>query len=49
MPIDEVLFVDGITRRVYLDVDGRQYVLGDDGQPVYGVWIYVDEPEIVGQ
>ena len=42
-----VLFIDGVTRPVFLDVDGRQFVLDDEGRPVYGVWVYVDEPEIV--
>ena len=46
-PINSIPFIDGITRLVYLDADERQYLLDDKGQPVYGVWIYVDEPEIV--
>jgi hypothetical protein len=46
MPIGEVLFVDGVARPVYLDADGRQYVHGDAGKPVYGTWVYIDEPEI---
>jgi hypothetical protein len=42
--IGRVLFVDGQRRDVFLDRDGRQYV--EDGMnPVYGVWIDVDEPE----
>jgi hypothetical protein len=32
-------FLDGTTRPVYADADGRQFVQDDDGQPVYGVWI----------
>jgi hypothetical protein len=40
-------FIDGVTRPVFLDADGRQSVLDDDGQPIYGVWILIDEPEIV--
>jgi hypothetical protein len=31
-------FADGATREVYLDPNGRQYVL-DDGCKVYGVWL----------
>jgi hypothetical protein len=31
-------FVDSITRPVYQQSDGRQYVR-DDGNPVFGVWI----------
>ena len=37
-------FVDGVTREVFADPDGRQFVLDNDGNPVYGVWIYVPEP-----
>ena len=40
-------FTDGSQREVYEDDDGRQFVLDDEGQPVYGVWIVVDEPVIV--
>jgi len=29
----------GSTRTVYLDLAGRQYVLGDDGRRVYGKWL----------
>ena len=35
-------FTDGSTRVVYTDRQG-QYVLGDDGEPVYGVWLRLDE------
>jgi hypothetical protein len=31
------------TRPVYRDDTGRQYVLDDDGEPVYGVWLHLDE------
>ena len=37
------LFVDGIRRPVCADPDGRQYVLGYDGEKVYGVWLLVEE------
>ena len=47
VPIASIPFLDGTTRPVYLDADGREYVLNDDGQPVYGEWIYLDEPEIL--
>jgi hypothetical protein len=43
--IGEVLFVDGVTRPVYQQRDGRQYVLGEGRQPVYGVWILLEEDE----
>jgi hypothetical protein len=46
-PFASIPFVDGITREVYLDADGRQYVLDADGQPVYGIWVYIDEPLIL--
>jgi len=40
-PLASVSFIDGVTRTVFLDVDGRQYVLDNDGNPVYGSWIYI--------
>jgi hypothetical protein len=41
--------VDGVTRAVYEDADGRQWVVGRDGEKVYGVWVRpADEPLIVG-
>ena len=46
-PIGSIPFIDGIVHDVFLDADGKQYVFDNDGQPVYGVWIYIDEPEIV--
>jgi hypothetical protein len=46
-PLASIPFIDGIVRPVFLDVDGRQYVLDNDGNAVYGSWIYVDEPLIV--
>ena len=42
-PIGSIPFTDGATRPVFLDADGRQYILGDDQNRVYGVWIYIDE------
>jgi hypothetical protein len=48
-PIARVRFVDGIERAVYEDADGRQYVVGYDGERVYGQWLPpADEPMIVG-
>jgi anti-anti-sigma factor len=32
-----------VNRPVYCSDDGRQYVLDDDGEPVYGVWLHPDE------
>ena len=37
------LFTDGGRRPVYADSDGRQYVLGYDGEKVYGVWSLIEE------
>jgi hypothetical protein len=45
--ISSIPFVDGVTRPVYLDADGRQFVLDVDGTPIYGVWVLIDEPEFV--
>ena len=36
-------FVDGSTRIVFEDARG-QYVLDDDEERVYGVWLLPDEP-----
>jgi hypothetical protein len=43
--IGERLFVDGVTRDVFLDVDGRRFVLDQEGNPIHGVWIFVPEPD----
>jgi len=32
-----IWFVDGIKRRIFEQRDGRQYVLDDDDEPIYGV------------
>jgi hypothetical protein len=32
-------FADGATRAVRLDAAGKQYVLGSDGERVYGTWL----------
>ncbi len=37
--IARVPFVDGVTRDVFEDAGGRQFVLDDGGDPQYGVWI----------
>ena len=36
-PAAHVQFAGGPMRPVF-EVDGRQFVLGDDGVPIYGVW-----------
>ena len=38
-------FADGSWREVYAGADGRQYVLGYDGEKVYGVWLLLEEDE----
>jgi hypothetical protein len=46
--VAEVPLVDGMVRTVYEESDSRQFVLGDDGQRVYGVWVLpADEPQEV--
>jgi hypothetical protein len=48
-PIAEVPFVDGVVRPRVRRSGGRQFVIGDDGKPVYGVWLRPpDEPREVG-
>ena len=42
--IGQRVFTDGVTRDVYLDATG-QYVLGDDGRQVRGVWLLIDQEE----
>jgi hypothetical protein len=48
-PIGSIPFADGIARPAFLDAGDRQYLLDEEGQPVYGVWVYIDEPEIVNR
>jgi hypothetical protein len=36
--ISRVRFADGAERDVFEQLDGRQYVLDDDGEPTHGVW-----------
>ena len=46
--IGRVPFVGGVTRDVYEDSDGRQWVVGYDGERVYGGWLApADEPRFV--
>lgn len=50
--IARVCFNDGSKRDVYQEEDGRQFVIGYEGERVYGVWYYEpqpDEPVIVWQ
>jgi hypothetical protein len=46
--VGRVPFVDSVTRDVYEDADSRQWVVGYDGERVYGVWVTpADEPVMV--
>ena len=46
--IGPVPFVDGVTRDVYEDGDGRQWVVGYEGERVYGIWLApANEPLMV--
>jgi hypothetical protein len=44
-------FTDGTRRPVHADPDGRQWIIGDDGERVYGVWLpeedAADKPVVV--
>jgi hypothetical protein len=46
-PIGSTPCADGSLRTVFLDHDGRQFVLGNHGAPVFGIWLFVDDPQIV--
>jgi hypothetical protein len=49
--VARVLFSDRTTRCVYQAEDGRQFVIGNEGERVYGMWFIprdeADEPVIV--
>ncbi len=46
--IGRVPFVDGVTRDVYEEDDGRQWVVGYEGERVYGVWVApADDPVMI--
>jgi hypothetical protein len=46
--IGERRFLDGSTRPVFEDAEGRQYVVEDEGNTAYGVWLPpADEPTLV--
>lgn len=48
-PIGSFTFVDGITRTIFLDQHGRQYARNQNGIPVFGIWLFIDDPAIVGK
>jgi hypothetical protein len=41
--IGHVLLVDGATRPIYQQPDGRQYILNEEGERVHGVWMIPEE------
>jgi hypothetical protein len=41
--IGTVPFVDGVRRQVFEDWHGKQYVLNNDGERVYGIWRVSEE------
>jgi hypothetical protein len=43
MQLGDRQFMDGTSRPIYRSNHGRQYVLEDKGEPVYGVWLPPDE------
>ena len=43
MQLGERQFTDGTTRPVIREDDGRQYVLDDESESVYGVWLHPNE------
>jgi hypothetical protein len=48
--VARTLFVDGIWREVFEEPNGRQYVLDQDAEPVYGVWFIpreMPEPDAI--
>jgi hypothetical protein len=48
--LGRVPFVDGVTRDVYEDEFGCQWVTGYDGERVYGVWLAPpDQPLVVNE
>jgi hypothetical protein len=49
-PFGKRLFTDGETRSVYVDSAGNQFVIGYEGERVYGTWLHPDEcpaPDVV--
>ena len=45
--IGERLFLDGVTRDVFVGDDRREYVLDHEGNPIHGIWIYIPAPDPV--
>ncbi len=40
-------FLDGVDRLVYETPEGRQYISGFDGEPVYGQWLMPADEAVV--
>jgi hypothetical protein len=40
-------FLDGSKRPVFEQLDGRQYVLDDDAERVYGIWFIPPEETVL--
>jgi hypothetical protein len=38
-PLGQRMCADGITRPVFVAPDGRQFILADDGKPLFGIWL----------
>jgi hypothetical protein len=45
--VGRVPFTDGAEREVHEDADGRQWVVGYDGEPVFGVWLPPAEEPVI--
>lgn len=41
--IGYIFSTDGIKRPIFEQLDGRQYVHDDDGEPVFGVWMVSED------
>jgi len=38
---------DEVTVPVYQDDSGRQFLIDDEGQVIYGVWMLMEEPAVL--
>jgi hypothetical protein len=45
--IGRVPFTDGVTRDGFEDKNGRQWVVDDDGEPAFGLWLPPAEESVV--
>jgi hypothetical protein len=44
--IATLAFTDGTQRDVHEDDEGRQFVVNEEGQAVYGIWILAEKPAV---